>query len=109
MEGTFFACHQGVVAMEGGFSNDPSDHGGATNRGITAAALAHWRGRPVTTADVHAIQPEEARAIYHANYWNTVRGGELPGGIDLVVFDISVNSGPGRAVKMLQLGSGLTI
>jgi len=31
--------------MEGGFSNDPSDHGGAANWGITAATLAHWRFR----------------------------------------------------------------
>ena len=102
MEGNFQACLKHVLAMEGGFTNDPSDHGGATNWGITAATLAHWRGHQVTAADVGAIQPEEARAIYHANYWNTVRGGELPGGVDLVVFDISVNSGPGRAVRVLQ-------
>ena len=31
------------AGMEGGFSNDPSDPAGATNWGITAATLAHWR------------------------------------------------------------------
>ena len=102
MERNFQACLRHVFAMEGGFSNDPSDHGGATNWGITAATLAHWRGHKVTEADVRAIPPEEARAIYQANDGNAVRGTELPGGVDLVVFDVSVNSGPGRAVKMLQ-------
>ena len=53
--------------MEGGLSNDPSDHGGATNWGITAATLAHWRGYSVTAEYVRAIQPDEARAIYHDN------------------------------------------
>lgn len=45
MEANFQACLKHVFAMEGGFSNDPSDHGGATNWGITAATLAHWRVR----------------------------------------------------------------
>ena len=45
MEANFSACLRHVLAMEGGFSNDPSDHGGAANWGITAATLAHWRFR----------------------------------------------------------------
>ena len=80
MEGSFSVCLKHVFAMEGGFSNDPSDHGGATNWGITAVTLAHWRGHSVTAADVRAIPPEEARAIYHANYWNAARCTDLPGG-----------------------------
>ena len=39
MEANFSACLRHALAMEGGFSNDPSDHGGATNWGITAATL----------------------------------------------------------------------
>ena len=49
-----------------------------------------------------AVPPEEARAIYRGNYWNAARCTDLPGGVDLVVFDVSVNSGPRRAVRMLQ-------
>lgn len=109
MEANFSACLRHVLAMEGGLVNDPADHGGATNWGITATTLAHWRGRAVTEAEVRALQPAEARAIYHANYWNTVRGAELPGGVDLMVFDISVNSGPRRAVQMLQEAVGVAV
>ena len=109
MDENFSACLRHVLAMEGGFVNDPADHGGATNWGITADTLAHWRGRAVTEAEVRALQPAEARAICHANYWNTVRGAELPSGVDLVVFDISVNSGPHRAVWMLQEVVGVAV
>lgn len=42
MEANFSACLRHVLAMEGGFRNDPSDHGGATNWGITLATLAHF-------------------------------------------------------------------
>ena len=59
-----------ILAEEGGFSNDPSDHGGATNFGITAAELGRYRGygRPATVAEVKALTEEEARAIYTTRY-----------------------------------------
>ena len=41
MEGHSTACLKHVLAMEGGFSNDPSDHGGATNWGI-AHGVRGW-------------------------------------------------------------------
>ena len=41
MEANFSACLRHVLAMEGGFSNDPSDHGGATNWGVTVV-LREW-------------------------------------------------------------------
>ena len=95
MESNFARALQHIFKMEGGFSNDPADHGGPTNWGITQATLAHWRGDP--SADPRTLTLDETRAIYHANYWNTVRAPELPSGVDLVAFDVSVNSGPGRA------------
>ena len=36
----------------------------------------------------------EAVEIYRANYWIPARCGDLPGGIDLMVFDFGVNAGP---------------
>jgi len=38
-----------------------------------------------------------------------VHGGELPAGVDLVVVDAAVNSGPGRAAKWLQACVGVDV
>jgi lysozyme family protein len=91
-----------VLKHEGGYVDHPRDPGGATNRGITLATLSAWRGRKVTKAEVKALTVEEAGAIYRANYWNVVKGDDLPAGLDYAVFDFAVNSGPARAAKHLQ-------
>jgi lysozyme family protein len=40
--------------------------------------------------------------MYKQKYWDKIHGDDLPSGVDLAVFDCCVNSGPGRASKMLQ-------
>ena len=44
----------------------------------------------------------DVRLIYRANYWDKVKGDELPSGVDFCVFDWAVNSGVSRASKALQ-------
>jgi lysozyme family protein len=102
----FDACLAVVLASEGGYADDPRDPGGATNRGITRATLAHWRGRPVSKTELRTLGRAEAVRIYRALYWDAVRGDDLPPGIDLAVFDHAVNAGPGRAVRTLQAALG---
>lgn len=96
-----------VLKSEGGYVDDPRDAGGATNMGITLAALRDWRKRPIAKQDVKDLSQAEAIAIYRANYWNPVKGDDLPAGVDYVVFDASVNSGPKTAVKWLQRAVGV--
>lgn len=103
----FARCVAEVLKHEGGYVDHPKDPGGATNRGITLATLADWRGSPVTKAEVQALSEKEAREIYRAKYWNAVQGDALPAGVDLAVFDFAVNSGPGRAVRSLQWQLGI--
>lgn len=91
-----------IIATEGGYVDHPRDPGGATNMGITHKTLAAWRGVAVTKDDVRALTRAEALEIYRAQYWNTVRGDDLPAGLDYAVFDYAVNSGPARATKDLQ-------
>jgi lysozyme family protein len=102
----FDTCMAFVLAAEGGYVDDPRDPGGATNLGITLRVLSDWRHTAVTKQEVKDLTPEEAKAIYRARYWNTTRCGELPAGVDLMVFDTAVNLGPGRAAKMLQAAVG---
>lgn len=92
-----------VLREEGGYSNDPHDPGGATNFGITQRTYSAWRrlnGLP--SQQVKKITLKEVGEIYRKQYWGPVCGDELPDGVDLMVFDEAVNSGPVRAVKDLQ-------
>jgi len=97
-----------VLAHEGGYVDHPSDPGGATNLGITQATLAHHRGGPVSKAQVRALTRAEAAVIYRQRYWAAIQGDSLPGGVDLLLFDFAVNSGPARAVRMLQRALGVS-
>lgn len=103
----FDPCLKFTLRYEGGFVNHPKDPGGATNLGITQATLAASRGRPVTVEQVRGLGVAEASEIYRKQYWNAVRGDELPIGVDLVVFDFAVNSGASRAAKALQAAVGV--
>ena len=91
-----------VLKSEGGYVNHPSDPGGRTNLGVTQKVWEEWVGHPVTEADMRALTPELVAPLYKKMYWDKVRGDDLPSGVDYVVFDIAVNSGTGRAAKMLQ-------
>ena len=91
-----------VLASEGGFVNNPRDPGGATCKGITLSTLTAWRKRPCTVGELKLIGDAEAGAIFAAQYAIPIRYDDLPAGVDYAVFDASVNSGPGRAAKLLQ-------
>ncbi|MCS0501633.1 glycoside hydrolase family 108 protein [Ancylobacter mangrovi] len=97
-----------VLVHEGGYANNPADPGGATMKGITQRVYDGWRrrkGAPVRS--VRRIGDDEVTAIYRAQYWDVIRGDELPPGVDYVVFDGAVNSGPAQSVKWLQRALGV--
>lgn len=92
-----------VLKHEGGYVNHPADPGGATNRGVTQHTYDTWRRRMgLAVRTVRKITDAEVAAIYRRDYWNAVRGDELPAGLDYAVFDFAVNSGPRRARQFLQ-------
>lgn len=103
------ACLNFTLKYEGSYVNHPTDPGGPTNFGITQNVLAGWRGRPVSSTDVKNMTRQEAAEIYKANYWAAVRGDDLPAGVDLVVWDYGVNSGPSRGIKALQKALGVNV
>ena len=96
-----------VLAHEGGFTDDKRDPGGATNFGITIADYRKYVKPDATVADVRAMRVEEARAIYRAHYWDALDCDALPAGVDESVFDYGVNSGVGRAGRVLRRVLGL--
>jgi lysozyme family protein len=91
-----------ALKSEGGFSNHPRDPGGMTNLGVTKIVWEEWVGHPVDEKAMRALTPELVAPLYKAKYWDKIKGDELPNGVDYIVFDAAINSGPGRAAKWLQ-------
>jgi lysozyme family protein len=109
MKSNFSACLSETLRFEGGWSDNRRDPGGKTMKGVTQRVYAAWRsihGLPLQS--VRLISDDELVSLYVTQYWLPVRGDDLPSGIDAVVFDAAVNSGPVRAAKWLQAALGVT-
>lgn len=108
MKDNFEAALGKVLHHEGGFVNHPKDPGGMTNLGVTKRTWEAWTGKPASEAEMRALTPAKVAPLYKARYWDAVRGDDLPAGVDYVVFDAAVNSGPVQAAKWLQRAVGVT-
>ena len=95
-----------VLKHEGGFVDHPKDSGGMTNLGVIRAVFEEWVGRESTEKEMRALTPADVSTLYKRNYWDRVKGDELPDGLNYCVFDAAVNSGTGRAAKWLQEAVG---
>jgi lysozyme family protein len=91
-----------VLQNEGGYVNNPSDPGNATNYGITMATLCAWRKAPVTEQDVQELTVDEAKQIYQAGWWEPLNLGQLPQDIATALLDTAVNLGQATAIAMAQ-------
>ena len=96
------AMIEDILRREGGFVDHPNDRGGPTNFGITLRTLASWRESDVSRDDVRRMSLAEARAIYKDRYFLQPQTDRLPAAVQPVVFDMSINHGPGTAIKLLQ-------
>lgn len=84
-----------ILKHEGGYVNDPDDLGGETKYGITK--------RRYPDLDIKALTPQEATDIYYRDFFK-------PLNLDLIendllalhIFDMAINAGKKRAVKLLQ-------
>lgn len=96
----FDRCIRAVLSEEGGLSDHPQDPGGLTKYGISSRAYPHL--------DIRALTMDAAIAIYRRDYWNPIRGMDLPPALALLVFDSAVNQGVGTAARLLQKAVGVT-
>ena len=83
-----------VLHHEGGYVNDPDDPGGETNFGIAK------RSHP--DVDIKNLTKEGAKEIYKEHYWDKNKVESLSEELRHIYFDMCVNQGRGRAVKILQ-------
>ena len=85
-----------VIEREGGatITNDPDDPGGLTKYGISK------RSNP--DLDIENLTLDDAIAIYKERYWDSSKADQLPKKLAESYFDMVVNAGKRRAVKILQ-------
>ena len=106
MLGNFPSCLAFTLKYEGGWSDHPSDPGGATMKGVTLATYRRYYPN-ATKLDLRSISDAQLHHIYMTGYWEPIKGDALPSGVDLVAFDVSVNSGAGRARQWLSDTAGI--
>ena len=108
MKAKFDKCLEMLLHHEGGYVWHPEDPGGETNLGVTRAVYEQWVGRQVMDGEMKTLTPDDVAPIYKKNYWDKVRGDDLPAGLDWAAFDWAVNSGAGRPAKAIQRCVGAT-
>ncbi len=109
----FGAVFARLMRIEGGFSNSPADHGGATNYGLSLRFLAQAElpapifreidannDGAITVSDIAAMTTETAEDVYYEAFWPLASGMPMP--LDAAVFDQTVNDGQVAAIRLLQ-------
>lgn len=116
MKSNFAKSFSLMLQSEGGFSDNPADNGnhlpdgraGCTNLGVTQTAWEEYVGHKVSTQDMRDLTPATVMNFYKQRYWDTVKGDALPNALDYLAFDMSVNSGSGRSIKLIQRAVDVT-
>ena len=90
-----------VLNIEGGYTNDSSDSGGETNRGITIGVARDFG----YTGEMINLPEEVALHVYYTKYWlvnNLSNVATLSEKIAEEAFECGVNCGTSTAAKILQ-------
>ena len=88
-----------VLTHEGGYVNDARDPGGETKYGIAK--------RSYPAVDIRNLTRAQAIDIYRRDFWQRVRGDELPREFAFQALDAAVNHGIGNAVRWMQRAAGV--
>ena len=83
-----------ILKNEGGYVNDPNDLGGETNYGISK--------RRYPDLDIVNLTRDEAIEIYRRDYWLPEFDEIEDDNAALHIFDMCVNAGQYRAVRLAQ-------
>lgn len=99
-----------ILRWEGGYSNDPDDSGGATNKGITIATFRHYYGANATIQQLKALTDEQWMHIFLSGFWNPFKADNI---VNQSVANICVDwawaSGTGTAIREVQALLGVTV
>lgn len=96
-----------LLAAEGGLSMDPHDPGnwtgGRPNVGELKGTKYGISAKSYPELDIAKLTLDHAREIYRIDFWQKIRGDELPPAFALAVMDCAVNQGPGKAARLFQI------
>jgi len=95
-----------LLKLEGGFADNPSDPGGATNKGVTLETFRGCAqillGIEPTLDNLRDLTDTQAGVIYKVLYWDKAQGDNIASQkLANMVCDFYVNAGR-RATKLLQ-------
>ncbi len=102
-KGDFEKAINKMLGLEGGKTYEKSDRGGKTNLGITQRTFNAWRDSiKKPREDVFKITVEEAKEIYKKNYWNLIKGSQLPHDVAQAILSMALTDGPQDAIRHTQ-------
>lgn len=106
MKENFDKAFELVIGHEGGFTNDRRDRGNWTSGRIGHGELKGTKyGISAMTypdLDIPNLTLDQSKAIYKRDFWDRIKGDDLPAGIDFITFDMAINHGITKGVSMMQ-------
>lgn len=99
MSDNFEIAFTRTLGLEGGYSNNPNDPGGATKYGITER-VARDNGYQ---GDMKDLPLAIAQKIYKKNYWDLLKLDNFVSPLASKIFDVGVNVGTKRVAQWLQI------
>lgn len=107
MTDRFEICQAVTGKWEGGWSDHPDDPGGKTMYGITETRWHEYQDKMgLKRTPVRNITMAQALKFYRSEFWLACGADKLFPGVDLAVYDASVNSGVSRGRKWLLASAG---
>lgn len=102
----FEECFKLLIPNEGGLSLDREDRGnwtsGAIGHGKLKGSKYGISAASYPDLDIANLTLDDARFIYRRDFWDELQLDAIPDQIDFDMFDMAINSGISRAIKLLQ-------
>ena len=101
-----------LIGHEGGYTQNPKDAGnwtsGKVGVGVNKGTKYGIAANSYPNLDIKNLTLDQAKSIYKRDYWDKVKGDQLQPELAFQVFDMAVNSGVSRGIKLLQktVGTG---
>lgn len=111
MVSRFDKAMEHVFRWEGGLVDNPNDPGGRTNFGISFRWLEEHGididgDGAVTPKDIDTLTPERASSLYARFFWSPALDKIESDAVAIYLFDMMVNMGSDRAVRIAQEACG---